>query len=199
VLQALRQQRNGKFVSHSGGQLAKLIDKQLGENTISQYIVSLRKRISDTMLRERNLLVDRHDVIANKGHGYRFNTDKITVRQGHEGGHCKMSPGTNVPPNVPADVPGDIVRGGTSRRHDRGQGHRGDIFNERQAWFIGELKAGRSPQRADIEKKFECSDKTAKRDLTGLRDCGTIEFVPLPRPGHYRLKSARLTPNAEPT
>jgi len=186
VLEALRQQKNGKLVSHSGGQLAKLIDKRLGENTISQCIVALRKRISDTMLRERNLTVDKHDVIANKGRGYRLNADKITVRQGHQGGHTTMSPHTNVPPNVPANVPGDMAGGGTSRGH----GQSGDIFNERQTWFISELKAGRTPQRTGIEEKFACSDKTAKRDLTSLRDSGTIEFVPLPRPGHYRLKAA---------
>ena len=228
VLDALRQQRNGKYVSHSGGQLARLIDKQLGENTISQCIVSLRKRISDTMLRERNFIVGKHDIIANKGHGYRFNADKITIRQEHEEGHCKMSPVTSlghskmspvtfVTGNVPNNVTGDIAGGVTSQMSPvtnapknvtgdiasgeigRGQEHSGDIFNERQTWFIDELQAGRSPQRTDIEEKFGCSDRTAKRDLIALRNYGTIEFVPLPRPGHYRLKTAKFMPPPAPT
>lgn len=177
VLQALRQQRHGKLVALSGEQLAKQINKRLGENTISQCIAALRKRIADTLLRERNLKVAKGDVICNKGFGYRLNTDKITVGQGQTG----MSPRSNVPGHVPGDTaPGT----GTSQ----GQGHAGDIFNERQAWFVGELQAGHSPQRADIEEKFGCSDKTAKRDLADLRDRGEIEFVPKPNPGHYRLK-----------
>lgn len=179
ILNALRQQRDGKFVSFSGERLAKRIDKSLGENTVSQCIVALRKRITETMLRERNLKVGRGDVISNQGHGYRLNGDKITVRQGQ----AEMSP----PGVVPANVPRDMAPGtGTSQ----GQGHDGDILNERQDWFIAELRAGRSPQRADIEEKFGCSDKTAKRDLADLRDRGEIEFVSKPSPGHYRLRAA---------
>ncbi|MCL2646004.1 MAG: hypothetical protein FWD61_03240 [Phycisphaerales bacterium] len=123
--------------------------------------------------------------------GYRLNTEKITIRQGHEGGHCQMSPVTNVPPHVT----GDIAEGEIGR----GQGHSGDIFNERQTWFIDELKAGRFPQRTDIEEKFGCSDRTAKRDLIALRNYGTIEFVALSHPGHYRLKATQLTPHPAPT
>ncbi|MGQ9648539.1 MAG: response regulator [Phycisphaerae bacterium] len=179
ALQALSEVRNGKPVPRSGEQLAKLIDKRMGENTIAKSISALRKRIAATMLRECNVTVGKHDVICNKGHGYRLNPDKITVRQGHAG----MSP----PTHVPANVPGDTAPGtGTSQ----GQGHDRDTLNERQDWFIAELRAGRSPQRADIEDKFDCSDKTAKRDLGDLRDRGIVAFVPTPRPGHYRLKQA---------
>lgn len=179
ILQALGEIRNGKPMPRSGEQLVGLIDKRMGVNTIAKSVSALRKRIAAALLRECNIKVGKHDVIANKGHGYRLNPDKITVRQGQP----EMSP----PANVPANVPGDTAPGtGTSQ----GQGHDGDIFNERQEWFIAELQAGRSPQRADIEGKFGCADKTAKRDLAGLRDHGTIEFVALPRPGHYRLKQA---------
>ena len=177
ILQALGEIRNGKPVPRSGEQLIGLIDKRLGGNTIAKSVSALRRRIAAALLRECNIKVGKHDVICNKGHGYRLNPDRITVRRGQ----IEMSPRSNVPGHVPGDAaPGT----GTSQ----GQGHAGDMLNKRQAWFITELEAGRSPQRADIEEEFGCSDKTAKRDLADLRDRGIIEFVPKPNPGHYRLK-----------
>ncbi|MCC6909253.1 MAG: DeoR family transcriptional regulator [Phycisphaerales bacterium] len=59
--------------------------------------------------------------------------------------------------------------------------------NERQQWILDELRAGTDLRRGDIESRYKCSAKTAKRDLAELRERGLIEFVAKPAPGHYRL------------
>jgi hypothetical protein len=40
---------------------------------------------------------------------------------------------------------------------------------------------------ADVVGQFNCSEKTAKRDLAAHREEGEIDFVGTKRSGHYRL------------
>ena len=66
----------------------------------------------------------------------------------------------------------------------------GDIeVNERQQWILDQLRKGGQLQRANVEQQFDCSAKTAKRDLANLRKRGLVEFIQEPWPGHYHLKS----------
>ncbi|MEI8197625.1 MAG: hypothetical protein WCI73_17155, partial [Phycisphaerae bacterium] len=65
-----------------------------------------------------------------------------------------------------------------------------DGLNERQLWVLAELDRGSEVRRNDVEARFKCSTKTAKRDLVELREAGRIEWVEYPRPGHYRLAAA---------
>ena len=53
------------------------------------------------------------------------------------------------------------------------------------------LAAGHQLKAPAVAEQFDCSIKTAQRDLTALRDEGKIEFVGAPRTGYYRLRRSR--------
>ena len=53
---------------------------------------------------------------------------------------------------------------------------------ERQSWVLEELNRGRTLRRTDLEKHFQISEATAKRDLAALS--GKVDFVGGPK-GHY--------------
>ncbi|KPK50105.1 MAG: hypothetical protein AMK72_02990 [Planctomycetes bacterium SM23_25] len=59
--------------------------------------------------------------------------------------------------------------------------------NERRKWLLGDLARDVRITRHDIEKLFSVAARTVKRDLKDLLECGLIEFVRAPHPGHYRL------------
>jgi ATP-dependent DNA helicase RecG len=73
----------------------------------------------------------------------------------------------NVPVNVPANVP----------------------VNERQQWFLAQLSAGKQVRAADIAAHWDVAEKSAKRDIADLKECGAIEFIGAPKKGFYRIKS----------
>lgn len=58
---------------------------------------------------------------------------------------------------------------------------------ERQEWVLRELKKGAAVRRATVQERFNVADKTAKRDLSGLRQRGLVEYVRGGRCGYYRL------------
>lgn len=71
----------------------------------------------------------------------------------------------HVPANVPANVP----------------------VNERQVWFLEGLATGEEVRAKDIAWHFGVALKTAKRDISGLKEIGCIEFVGATKTGYYRL------------
>ncbi len=72
----------------------------------------------------------------------------------------------HVPTNVPINVP----------------------INDRQAWFLEQLRAGSKTRAADLAGHWKITEKTAKRDLAALKDKDLIEFVGPLKTGYYRLK-----------
>jgi hypothetical protein len=67
---------------------------------------------------------------------------------------------------------------------------RDDAAGARRTWILQELAKGRQLRSPDVKEHFDCSLKTAQRDLTALKDEGKIEFVGAPRTGSYRIRQA---------
>lgn len=158
----------GKYRSLSGQQLGKALHRRAGQNTISQCIRALRKRISAALLDQLNIACGDQNVIQSGGPGYRLNPSIEVRRIAGPGSSADGDPAPGA--GVIEDDPGDT--GGV---------------NDRQRWILDQLRAGVHLRRGDVEKQFRCSPKTAKRDLSELRDRGLTTFEPKPAPGHYRL------------
>lgn len=167
----------GKYRSLSGQQLATKLGRRVGQNAVSQCIRALRKRIARSLLDHLNIECGEHDVIQSGGRGYRLN-EWIEVRLS-EIDHCLTEPDG-------ASRCGEATNGTVEVGSDQ--------FNERQLWILDELRAGMKLRRSDIEARFKCSAKTAKRDLTNLREQGRIAFEMKPAPGYYRLASEMERP-----
>lgn len=60
--------------------------------------------------------------------------------------------------------------------------------NERQQWFLEQLRQGIQCGPADIAAKWDAAQKTAKRDIADLRKKAFIIFVGPPKTGSYKLK-----------
>lgn len=158
----------GKYRSFSGQQLGQALHRRADQNTVSQCIRALRRRISSALLEQLNIACGEKDVIQSGGPGYRLNPSIEVRRVAGPGSLADNDPalGTGVIDDDPGDTAG---------------------VNERQRWILDQLRAGVNLRRGDVEKQFRCSAKTAKRDLAELRDHGLTTFEPKPAPGHYRL------------
>ncbi|MBM4457752.1 MAG: DeoR family transcriptional regulator [Chloroflexi bacterium] len=62
-----------------------------------------------------------------------------------------------------------------------------EAVNERQRWLLVQLSEGQQLKPHDVTAHFGVSEKTAKRDIAGLKARGLIEFVGAPKTGFYRL------------
>ncbi|MEM7620748.1 MAG: hypothetical protein AAF228_09870 [Pseudomonadota bacterium] len=60
-------------------------------------------------------------------------------------------------------------------------------LNNRQVWFIGELRIRKNLKANDIVKQWSVSNATAKRDIAGLVDANLIHFVGAKKNGHYEV------------
>ncbi|MGI9012940.1 MAG: response regulator [Phycisphaerales bacterium] len=161
---------------YSGQQIASTLGRRITQNTVSQCIRGLRKRITKALREQVNVECGNRDVIVSGGPGYRLN-DWIEVRAEDD-----ESAGSS-------SVAGDA---GTISLHEAADEHE---WNERQQWILERLRSSSEVRRCDIEKHFRCSPKTAKRDLADLRERDLVEFVRTPWPGHYRLAD----PSPEPS
>ena len=74
-----------------------------------------------------------------------------------------------VPVNVPVNVPIN------------------ETLSERQRWLLDQLSQGQKPRAKDIAAHFDVTEKTAKRDIAGLKARGLVEFTGAPKTGYYRL------------
>jgi len=162
---------HGRRRTFSAARLAKHRGGRIGDNTIIQGIRSLRRRISDA-LAAIGIECGDGDVILSGSHGYRL-APTVTVQRA-----------TGVPNEAAMAVGTQATTVGTGAN---GDGTGDTDLNERQIWALSELRRTGRLCRCDVEKHSKCSERTAKRDLTTLREKGLIEFVDSPRPGHYRL------------
>lgn len=63
----------------------------------------------------------------------------------------------------------------------------GEGLNPRQRWFLEALASGKAVRAGDLQRHWGVSEKTARRDVAGLKNRGMIEFVGPFRTGRYRL------------
>lgn len=175
----------GKYAAFSGDELAEHdgVRCNRGQNGISESIHQLRKRISSAVLKEAHIEVGDHDIVRSKGLGYRI-SDAVTVVVGARravaaevasAGNVPNDPDRNGhdPDHVPVDdpdVPDDVPD-----------------LNARQRWVLTQIRKGAEVRVNMVVTQFDCSQKTAKRDLSDLKDRKLVRFVGSPRTGHYRL------------
>lgn len=62
-----------------------------------------------------------------------------------------------------------------------------DGLNPRQRWYLEALVAGNKVRADDLRRRWDVSEKTARRDVAALRQRGMIEFIGSLRTGQYRL------------
>jgi predicted DNA-binding transcriptional regulator YafY len=58
-------------------------------------------------------------------------------------------------------------------------------LNHRQIWFLHQLNAGRRIRVGELRREHNVSEKTAKRDIAGLRQLNMIRYVGSRRRGEY--------------
>ncbi|MCI0333341.1 MAG: response regulator [Planctomycetes bacterium] len=183
VLDSLRQKRDGKFVAIGSKKLEERIGRGAGPNSVPGLIQTLRKRIIQE-LASINLDCGRQEVIVRTKQGYQLR-DWITVQDG-DGKNASDNQG-QVKIDVPNQAETDVPNG--SSLDDP------NVLNDdaavRRDWIIQQLVQDRKRRAPDIQQKFGCSLKTAKRDLKALKDEGRIEFVGSRRTGYYRLKDSK--------
>jgi hypothetical protein len=63
-----------------------------------------------------------------------------------------------------------------------------DALNPRQRWYLEALAEGRDVRASDLQRRWDVSEKTARRDVAALKERGIIEFVGAHRTGRYRLR-----------
>jgi predicted HTH transcriptional regulator len=59
--------------------------------------------------------------------------------------------------------------------------------NERQTWFMEQLRDGRNCKASDLAAQWDVTEKTAKRDIAALKNKGLVRFVGAPKTGGYVL------------
>jgi predicted HTH transcriptional regulator len=63
--------------------------------------------------------------------------------------------------------------------------------NERQQWFLNQLRAGENIKSTDLGNHWNVAEKTAKRDISYLTKQGIIEFIGPLKTGAYYLEEQR--------
>lgn len=86
---------------------------------------------------------------------------------------------------------GDLDDRDDDRMNDRNPRSAGLLphgsLNERQRWYLDALAAGKEVRADDLRRRWDVSEKTARRDVAALKKRGMIEFVGSFRRGRYRL------------
>lgn len=155
-----KRESTGEYIGYSARELADRLEHLAGYKSISNAVHDFRDKLQVLLLDEANINCDRQDVVCSGNRGYRFN-EWIDVRVATVRKQSKKS-GSNK-----NEAP-------VSSEH-----------NERQIWILKQLESGLKLRATHVAERFQCSTKTAKRDLAALREANLIEFVGPPRTGHY--------------
>jgi hypothetical protein len=184
TLDVLRQKDNdGSFKAYSSKTLAKMTDLEGGENRVPGQIRDLRDQISEALSNKANIKCGQREVILSGGPGYRF-SHSVSVQEGADGGATRFtdtSESDNASNVRKEDVRKEDVRKGNVRKDGTAAA--------RRAWLLERLRAGDRLQAPAVEQQFQCSLKTAQRDLQSLKDEGLIKFVGGRKLGYYCLAS----------
>ena len=60
--------------------------------------------------------------------------------------------------------------------------------NQRQEWFLEQLRSGKSCKASDLAAQWQVTEKTAKRDIADLKKKRLIIFAGAPKTGEYLLE-----------
>lgn len=173
LLDLLRRKRSdGTFVSYSGDKLAAEAGLTGGA---PGAVRDLREAIRAALRDGANIICGKDDVVLSGGPGYRL-SESVAIE---------------LSPDI-VDMTTDIMDTGDVRDdYDQSDSDVLDVPDApalaRQAWIIEQLEKGVQLKGPDIAQNFACSAKTAHRDLTALKQAGTIEFVGTARSGYYRI------------
>lgn len=63
--------------------------------------------------------------------------------------------------------------------------------NERQEWFLEQLRSGKSCKASVLAAQWQVTEKTAKRDIADLKKKRLIIFAGAPKTGEYVLERKR--------
>lgn len=161
---------NGKYVALAGSEIAEHeeVNCRRGQNGVSEAIHAIRKRMATKLRDEANIEIGDHDVIRSKGMGYRIN-ESVTISVGGR----KSTISSNGQPPESADSPAV-------------QNLELSEMNERQEWIMERINNGIEVRVGMIVQQFQCSSRTAKRDLAELKKMGLVRFVGSPRQGCYQ-------------
>lgn len=133
-------------------------------NTVAAVVRKLRQDIMKR-LREIGIECGSGDVLLSGGPGYRL-SEAIRIRE--SSGECSPVGSASRSP-VEA-----------TRILNRAE-------NDRQEWIMDELKSGKGLRLGTITEKFDCSQRTAKRDIESLRRFYKINFEGSQTTGQYTL------------
>ena len=132
-------------------------------------------------------------MIRSKGEGYRI-SESISVVVGSRraasatsGGHEDVPDVPDEEQNVPDEeqnVPDHVPVNG---RNVPDRVPNVPDLNDRQQWVMSLIKKGSEVRANMVVTQFGCSQKTAKRDLSNMKDQHLVRFVGSPRTGHYIL------------
>lgn len=61
-------------------------------------------------------------------------------------------------------------------------------INDRQRWFLEQLRTGNPVKARDLALQFQVTEKTARRDIADLQNKELIAFVGAPKTGSYQLQ-----------
>lgn len=159
VMLLLRERRgDGRPRAFPGKLIADRLGLMRGQSAVCDAVSSFRKKV-DSLLGDQGFEVARDSIIVTGRAGYQIN-DSLDVD----------------------DRTDQISLGGTcSKDEEVGP-------DDRQAWFISELKKERRLRRKDYEKEFGISTATAKRDIRALDP--EVDFVGSGASGYYALKGS---------
>lgn len=172
--------KDGAFVQYSGVELEAEAKKRGANGTASRWISDLRDDIIERLRAQKSIICGKMDVILSGGPGYRL-SDHVTVQ-------------FVDPPSI-IDFTDISAQGVASHVLNEGVLDVADVrdadASDRRRWILSELSAGRRLKASEIAGYFECSLKTAQRDLAYLKNEGRILFVGYNRTGYYRLTHSR--------
>ena len=190
ILTVLSERRgNGKYAAFSGDELAEHdgVRCNRGQNGVSEAIHALRKRIAAKVLDEAHVEVGDHDIIRSKGEGYRI-SETVTFAVGARRAVLATVGGNGNVPDREDDVPDHVpVSGQHVPVDDPDVPEDVPDLNSRQKWVMAQIRKGIQVRINMMVTQFGCSQKTAKRDLSDLKDKQLVRFVGSPRAGHYVL------------
>ncbi len=171
-----RKHQDGAPFPYSGEELkAALVAKKI-EIDPAGAIRDLRRQISSRL---PVYSFGKDDVIRSRDSGYRLDS-RI---------HVQFDNRPHTEAITDRDHAGDVpnVRNDDVRNDDVPDGAACSAAEERQAWILDQLSEEVRLKSPTVAKHFNCSKKTAERDLAALRRQGKIEHVGSARTGHYRV------------
>lgn len=155
VLTLLRERKtDGRPKSFPGKRVAEVLGLGRGQNAVCDALSPFRRKVVQ-LLEAEGIEANEDSVIITGKTGYQLNAE-LTVEDQSD----------LVPPKSK-----DAAEPAASAE-------------ERQQWFLAQLKAKRKLRRQDFQKQFGISTATAKRDLSAL--VGKVEFVGTGANGHYQ-------------